>query len=101
MEYQLVLQFDTACINDFDALIDIEETIRKTIEPQQIVDGHDFGQNEMNIFVHTDYPDFAFKEVFKLVPEQFRKKMKAAYRKFDEENYTSLHPKGSTDFNIK
>ena len=32
-----------------------------------IVDGHDFGSGEMNIFVHTDNPKSAFEKIKALV----------------------------------
>jgi hypothetical protein len=51
-----------------------------------IVDGHDFGSGEMNIFVHTDKPKSAFEKIiaFPAVRKNVQE-LKAGYRDFEED----------------
>ena len=101
MKYQLVLQFDASNIEDFDQVIEIENSTTDVLGNAHVVDGHDFGSGEMNIFIHTDKPNDAFEIIkTKLVPTM-GKEMKAAYRELSGENYTVLWPEGYVgDFTI-
>jgi hypothetical protein len=58
MKYQLVIQLAAESLDDFDNLVVLEETIRTKLElsSNTLVDGHDFGLGEFNIFIHTDEP---------------------------------------------
>jgi len=60
MKYQLVLQLPASSDIDFDSLVLIEDKLSESMGEKHIVDGHDFGSGEMNIFIHTDDPDAAF-----------------------------------------
>jgi hypothetical protein len=60
MKYQLVLQFLGDSLTDHDALIALEDRLTVALEPAHVVDGHDFGSGQMNIFVHSDDPLAAF-----------------------------------------
>lgn len=58
-----------------------------------IVDGHDIGSGEMNIFIHTDEPLSAFDRSKHLLAAQNAwQGLKAGYRDFDEDVYTSMDP---------
>jgi hypothetical protein len=85
MKYKLVLQWPGVSVADYDRLILLEETIRDGLEDVGIVGGHDFGSGEMNIFVHTDNPQYAFK---------------TGYRGFEEDEYTAVYPRGLKHFSV-
>jgi hypothetical protein len=95
MKYQLVLQWPAVSEADFDRLISLEELIADGLGDIGIVDGHDFGSGEMNVFVHTDNPKPAFEKIKTLlsVGENMRE-MKAGYRNFEEDDYTAIYPEG-------
>ena len=64
MKYQLVLQFNASSIEDFDAMVALEEDIERVLGENHEVDGHDYGSGEMNIFVHTNDPAQALALAF-------------------------------------
>jgi hypothetical protein len=100
-KYQLVLQFRATSIEDFDRLIAFETTLLDRLPPLGKVDGHDFGEDEFNIFVLTDRPVEAFdaaevlrrKELFEYSPV-------VAYREWLGEDYIVLSPAGYEGFTI-
>ena len=60
MKYQLILQFPFSTLEDYDALVVLEESLSKHLANCADVDGHDAGSGEMNIFLLTDDPVQAF-----------------------------------------
>lgn len=42
-------------------------TIRQELGAIGLVDGHDLGAGEMNVFIHTDVPEGTFAETMSLV----------------------------------
>ena len=102
MKYQLTLQFQESSIEDYDWLIEIEEKIENTLHTSHEVDGHDFGSGEMNIFILTNNPNEAFKEINNNLALNGIKTMKAAYRELEGEKYTVLWPKDYVgEFEVK
>lgn len=75
MRYQLVLQMPAAS-SDFDELVALEGQAESLLGDAGVVDGHDLGSGEMNIFVLTDDPLRAFDRLKPLVAADFA----AAYR---------------------
>jgi len=66
-----------------------------------IVDGHDFGSGEMNVFVHTDSPKLAFEKIRSFLSAGGNmREMKAGFRAFEEDNYTAVYPKGLKRFSV-
>src|SRR5258708_2469653 len=101
MEYQLVLQWRTATLPDFDRLIEIEDLLIEHIADYGEVDGHDIGRNEMNIFIVTDDPKQSFervKSILKHLDVWFT--VRAAYRELLGSAYTILWPKDLTEFEM-
>ena len=92
MDYQLILQFLVSESTDFDELIDLETQLMVALAGRDIVDGHDFGSGEMNIFIHTDDPQDAFSRCKPLVPASLKQKLKAAYRRLSEDKYHWVYP---------
>jgi hypothetical protein len=101
MKYQLVLQWPAISETDFDRLTSLEELIEDGLRDVGILDGHDFGSGEMNVFVHTDKPKAAFEKIKSLLAagENIRE-LKAGYRDFKEDNYTAIYPEGLKKFSI-
>ena len=102
MKYQLVLQFPAASIEDYDALILLEDVILARLGDLGEVDGHDAGVGEMNLFVHTDSPERAYQTI-KAFPEfaRFGGDAKVAYRALDAGDFHVLHPAGLADFTVQ
>ena len=101
MDYQLVLQFSVSDTTDFDELIDLEGRLILVLGGSHIVDGHDFGSGEMNIFVHTDDPQAAFDLSEPAIPVALKPTFKAAFRKLSEDEYHWVYPQHSdSDFKI-
>ena len=93
-KYQLVLQFPFSGSNDYDALVDLENELGIQIGDHGIVDGHDAGSDEMNIFIHTNNPADVFSQAISgLASNILFARMRAAYRPIGKSNYTTLWPK--------
>ena len=93
MEYQLVLQFRGDSLDDYDAMILLEEKLIEAFENIADVDGHDVGSGEVNIFILTTDPKTTFQQIKPVL--ELRKKLETvivAYRKIDEEDYTVIWP---------
>src|SRR5579864_4911160 len=81
MKYQFVIQFAAESIDDFDHLVAFEESLFPAFGDSAIVDGHDFGVGEFNIFIFTDEPAKTFEKVQQVVRSQpLPYPMRVAYR---------------------
>jgi|SRR5208282_2166389 len=101
MKYQLVLQLPSCSDADYDRLLLLQETIENGLGELGIVDGHDIGSGEMNIFIHTDEPMLAFERAQHLLsPRDDLRELKAGYRDFDEDEYIAIFPKGLDHFSV-
>jgi hypothetical protein len=101
MQFSLVLQTNGSSLADFDACIEVEDQLEGVFGDYAVVDGHDFGSGEMNIFIDTDEPEIAFdaaKAVLATVPAWAE--YRAAYRESDGETYTVLWPAGIDAFEV-
>ena len=105
MKYQLVLQWPCSSSSDFvdyESLLSIEGLIEKGIGDLGVVDGHDIGAGEMNLFVHTNNPRSAFEKAKRLLLLMgYLHEMKAGYRDFDEDDYTPIWPAELDQFALK
>lgn len=101
MKYQLVLQWPAASIKDYETMIEIEDVVTENLSEGSDVDGHDAGSGEMNIFIHTDDPVFAFNEVkATLGSRDFWVDARVAYREITKSEYTILWPKDLVEFKV-
>jgi len=101
MHYQLVFQLPFSSIDDYDAMIQLEEQLAQALGHLGDVDGHDAGSGETNIFVLTDRPELAFDRVRRGVwGDDLPAGLKVAFRRVDGEAYTVLHSHGASTFKV-
>jgi len=101
MRYQLVLQFAADTIADYDALVAIEHQLIETLG-DGLVDGHDMGSGEANIFILTTDPENTFRQLAPVLVRSGRmSQVTAAYRRTDEDQYHVVWPENSSrKFNV-
>ena len=101
MRYQLVLQFTADMIADFDQLVALEEKLIEALEHSAIVDGHDFGKSEFNIFILTNEPAMVFDKAHRIIRDQrLQQGMRAAYREPPGESFMILWPTTLAEFSV-
>ncbi len=94
--YILVLQFSFSSIDDYDAMIQLEDDLVRSLCRLAEVDGHDAGSGEMNIFIFTDDAQQTFEEAGFVVKRSSLFLKAAAFRLVEGEEYTRLWPINST-----
>jgi len=100
MKFQLVLQFSTTRHEDFHRLIELEDRLIETIGDGHVVDGHDFGSGEMNIFILTDDPTRAFAIARPIIFPDLFLHLKAAYRELSASDFKTLWPPDLKTFDV-
>jgi hypothetical protein len=101
MKYLLVLQWPATSLEDYDAMIEIEDALIDKLSVENKVDGHDAGSGEMNIFIWTDSPERAFSEVKRVLGSRdYWGDARVAYREADGDDYTILSPKDLNEFKV-
>jgi hypothetical protein len=94
MKYQLVLQFPAKSEDDFESLIALEDELIEELGDAAEVDGHDFGADEMNIFIITGKPADTFEKIRPLLSKKENfDDLTAAFRDLEGEDYTTLWPR--------
>lgn len=93
MEYQLVIQVKGESLNDFDAIVELEDFLIDTVGDSADVDGHDFGSGEANIFIITSDPLATFSLLkHDLETKEILSECTIAHRELDGEEYTVIWP---------
>jgi hypothetical protein len=102
MRYQLVLQWSSSgSLEDYDALVGIGNLLIQHLTDQCVVDGHDAGSGESNVFILTDDPRSCFQEVRKTLADQnIWLRARVAYREITGDEYTILWPKNLDEFTV-
>ena len=100
MRYQLVIQTVAGSIGDYDMMIALEEEIERRLGDIGIVDGHDMGVGEANIFLIVTDPTEAFSRIAPALPQALPG-LKVAYRELEGTKYVTLFPPGLTEFHIR
>src|SRR5436190_22804080 len=91
MDYQLVLQFRGDSLDDFDAMVALEEELREELGDSADVDGHDVGSGETNIFIFTSDPAATFRRARPaLERRQQLQSVTVAYREVEGEQFTVI-----------
>lgn len=93
MRYQVVVQFRATSPEDFNWLVGFEQTLLGGLGRSAVVDGHDFGSGEFNVFILTDDPTGAFERIRKVSTDECgQEQMRVAYREVGGETYSILWP---------
>ncbi|MFZ0132329.1 MAG: hypothetical protein WAK95_07290 [Desulfobacterales bacterium] len=92
MQYQLVLQFQGRDFDDFEELVHLEDTLIAHLEERHLVQGHDFGDDTMNIYIQTDDPEAAFVKIKETLHHSLLDKAKAAWRRAGATDFTVIWP---------
>jgi hypothetical protein len=101
MKYQLVIQFQATSMMDFDRVVAFEDALADELVGPDVVDGHDFGSDEFNIFILTDHPAATFDQAMKAVRRaRLPQSVRVAYRNITGEDYVILWPPGLAEFRI-
>ena len=96
----MVVQFAGDDIVDFDAMIELEGRLIYGLGDEHIVDGHDVGSDEVNIFIHTNDPVLTCDEVMGLLSDSQRSEAKIAFRSMESDEYAVLWPVDLDQFSI-
>jgi hypothetical protein len=95
MNYQLVLQFPGRSATDDGALVALEDALTAALDQVAEIDGHDVGNDAMNLFILTDDPAATFERVKALLERHEQLEwVTAAYRKVEEDRYVVIWPPG-------
>jgi hypothetical protein len=88
-------------MNDYDKMVGIEDRLIERLSKRCKVDGHDFGSNEANIFIHTGDPQRAYEEIRTILSgHRLWSDTRIAYRQIDGNEYTQIWPEGASTFDI-
>ena len=99
MQYQLVLQFNGDSLEDYDAMIALEDDLIQALGDSADVDGHDVGAGEANIFIVTSEPEIAFNRAKAVLDRsQLLGAVTAAYRPVSGQTFTVLWPAHRQEF---
>jgi hypothetical protein len=102
MKYQMVVQFRATSKEDFNRLLSFEQNLSKALSSFAVVDGHDFGSGEFNVFVLTDDPTGAFESVRKVsAGGSGQEHMRVAYREVGSEDYSIIWPPNLKEFSVR
>lgn len=99
--FQLVVQWSISAIEDYDALIELEDRLMESLPSDHSVDGHDAGSGEFNIFVITGEPVQAFGPLQQIVADMgLSMGLRAGYRALGETQFIPLWPTQLTSFRV-
>jgi hypothetical protein len=100
MKYQLVLQWSSA-IRTFDEILAAEDALTNDMGDLALVDGHDTGSGELNIFLLTDNPELTFEEAKRILTRKdLVAGLRAAFRERTGQHYQIIWPPGLTSFSV-
>jgi hypothetical protein len=101
VQFQLVLQCNASTLQEFDKLVKVEDLPYKHLPPNALADGHDFGLDEYNIFIHTDDPRSALAHAQNILEAHHLViPFRAGYRDFGEEAYIPIWPPSLDSFEV-
>lgn len=101
MRYQLILQWPVSGIDEYDNMISVEDALIDALGDLALVDGHDAGSGEVNIFILTDNPKLAFQMAAKVLGSKgILNDAKAAFRECNGSTYEILWPLDANSFSL-
>jgi len=93
-KFQLVIQFPEDFFGSFDAMMEFEERLIRSMPKTCDVDGHDIGAGTINFFVYTSSPEAAHLTFRKyLGTNKVENKLRIAYRPANGSTFTTLWPR--------
>src|SRR4051812_1993571 len=98
MRYQMVIQADGKSMADYDTMLSLEEQIERSLGNGDLVDGHDSGSGEWNIFLDVADPKAAFANIAPVL--EGRPRVRVAYREIGAPKYVPLFPPGLSNFRV-
>ena len=102
MKYQVVVQFDHESLSDFDDLIRMENHLLHRLGNLAVVDGHDFGSREANIFLDSEHPQLLVRALLNLCTEGIiDDSLRVGCREEGDDSYNLLHPVDGGKFIVK
>lgn len=100
MKQQLVLQLPCPPF-DYDYMVSLETLLIENLPDESIVDGHDIGREQANIFIHTEEPTATFNAIRELLrDETLWQSARVACRPLDGTQYEILWPVTLKEFRI-
>ena len=98
---KLILQFHGDSIDDYDAMVALENELTKVLGDSADVEGHDVGSGETNIFILTSDPEATFQRAKPVLERTERlRAVTAAYREVNASHYIVIWPMGKKEFTI-
>jgi hypothetical protein len=99
VKYQLVLQFPENLYGDLDWITETEDRLIEHLM-YAVIDGHEIGRGEVNIFILTNNPFATFESVKNILEEEsgYFENAKIAYRDFKNDTYICLWPANLAEF---
>ena len=93
MNYQLVIKFWRASLNDEAFLVPLEAELRQALGDTVTLDGHDTSAKEINLFILTPDPRHSFRRLKAVLEAKgLLAGMSAAFRVEGGSQFTSLWP---------
>ena len=90
------MQFRGDSLEDLDATVALEDDLIEQLGESAVVDGHDVGSRETNIFIRTSDPSATFSRARPVLERrQQLESVTVAYREVEGERYTVIWPEGS------
>lgn len=101
MTYQLVLQWPGATLRDYDAVVELETILIRRLSGGAVVDGHDMGVGEVNVFILTKNPAHTFDEIKSILGSRDAwVDARVAYRELGKDRYNVLWPNDLERFKV-
>lgn len=93
MNYQLVLKFWRASLEDETFLASIEAELKESLGDLATLDGHDLSAKEINLFVVTPDPRHSFRRLKGVLEaKSLLQGLSAGFRVEGGDHFTSLWP---------
>jgi hypothetical protein len=99
MRYQMVIQGDSRSIADYDAMLALEEKIEQRLGQGDIVDAHDAGTGEWNIFLQVSDPQSTFANLATIL--QTNGGLRVGFRELGDSEYLPMFPPGLAGFRVR